>query len=62
MTSNRYWGWGGEDDDMSKRVTGSGLKITRYPVDIARYIYTNYILYIYTKYIFHNVYSAFRKV
>jgi len=34
---NRYWGWGGEDDDMSKRVTGSGLKITRYPVDIARY-------------------------
>ena len=39
MTSHRYWGWGGEDDDMSKRVTDAGLKLIRYPVNIARYYY-----------------------
>ncbi|XP_064629551.1 beta-1,4-N-acetylgalactosaminyltransferase bre-4-like isoform X2 [Lineus longissimus] len=35
--SNKFWGWGGEDDDMSSRVQDSGLHITRYPVNIARY-------------------------
>ncbi|CAI4230194.1 unnamed protein product [Auanema sp. JU1783] len=35
--SNDYWGWGGEDDDLSSRVRLSGLKITRYPASIARY-------------------------
>ena len=34
---NRYWGWGGEDNDMSERVTDAGLKFIRYPVNIARY-------------------------
>uniref|UniRef100_A0AC34R983 Beta-1,4-N-acetylgalactosaminyltransferase n=1 Tax=Panagrolaimus sp. JU765 TaxID=591449 RepID=A0AC34R983_9BILA len=35
--SNDYWGWGGEDDDLSTRVTSSGYKIMRYPAEIARY-------------------------
>ena len=33
-----YWGWGGEDDDMYLRVEKKlRKKITRYPIDIARY-------------------------
>ncbi|KHN84857.1 Beta-1,4-N-acetylgalactosaminyltransferase bre-4 [Toxocara canis] len=35
--SNDYWGWGGEDDDLSTRVTLVGYKISRYPAKIARY-------------------------
>jgi hypothetical protein len=35
--SNDFWGWGGEDDDISTRVTLAGYKISRYPVQIARY-------------------------
>jgi len=35
--SNQFWGWGGEDDDMSKRIRFHGLKITRYKPEIARY-------------------------
>ncbi|KAK6106936.1 N-terminal region of glycosyl transferase group 7 family protein [Brugia pahangi] len=35
--SNSYWGWGGEDDDLSMRVTSAGYKIMRYPSEIARY-------------------------
>lgn len=35
--SNEFWGWGGEDDDMSNRIRHHGLKITRYSPKIARY-------------------------
>ncbi|CAN7937161.1 unnamed protein product [Ixodes hexagonus] len=35
--SNQYWGWGGEDDDMSYRLQHHRLKISRYPANIARY-------------------------
>ncbi|CAL4186109.1 unnamed protein product, partial [Meganyctiphanes norvegica] len=35
--SNRYWGWGGEDDDMWRRITAAGLAVWRYPVNIGRY-------------------------
>uniref|UniRef100_A0A1I7XMT3 Glyco_transf_7C domain-containing protein n=1 Tax=Heterorhabditis bacteriophora TaxID=37862 RepID=A0A1I7XMT3_HETBA len=35
--SNDYWGWGGEDDDLSERVRLAGFKIARYPGKIARY-------------------------
>ncbi|VDD89079.1 unnamed protein product [Enterobius vermicularis] len=35
--SNDYWGWGGEDDDLSTRVHIAGFKISRYPTSIARY-------------------------
>uniref|UniRef100_A0A0N5AH27 Beta-1,4-N-acetylgalactosaminyltransferase n=1 Tax=Syphacia muris TaxID=451379 RepID=A0A0N5AH27_9BILA len=35
--SNDYWGWGGEDDDLSTRVRIGGYKIARYPNSIARY-------------------------
>ncbi|KAH7696505.1 CRE-BRE-4 protein, partial [Aphelenchoides avenae] len=35
--SNDYWGWGGEDDDISSRVSLAGYQISRYPANIARY-------------------------
>ncbi|CAN7937157.1 unnamed protein product [Ixodes hexagonus] len=35
--SNKYWGWGAEDDDIFYRLQHKGLKISRYPADIARY-------------------------
>lgn len=34
---NRYFGWGGEDDDMWNRIGHAGYKVTRYAMDIARY-------------------------
>lgn len=35
--SNVFFGWGGEDDDLYARTVKKGLKITRYPMKIARY-------------------------
>ena len=35
--SNKFWGWGGEDDDMSNRIRHYGYYICRYPVNVARY-------------------------
>ncbi|KAF2343764.1 Galactosyltransferase C-terminal, partial [Trinorchestia longiramus] len=35
--SNRYWGWGGEDDDMFRRVGRHDLPVWRWPADVARY-------------------------
>ncbi|CAN7937156.1 unnamed protein product, partial [Ixodes hexagonus] len=35
--SNEYWGWGAEDDDIYFRLRHSGLSISRYPGNIARY-------------------------
>jgi GT2 family glycosyltransferase len=35
--SNQFWGWGGEDDDMSNRLKHVGFHIARYPMNIARY-------------------------
>ncbi|XP_046353912.1 beta-1,4-N-acetylgalactosaminyltransferase bre-4-like [Haliotis rufescens] len=35
--SNKYFGWGGEDDDMMKRIQLSGLKLSRAPIELARY-------------------------
>ncbi|KAL3272319.1 hypothetical protein HHI36_024268 [Cryptolaemus montrouzieri] len=35
--SNSFWGWGGEDDDMSNRIRHHKLLISRYPPTIARY-------------------------
>ena len=36
--SNMFWGWGGEDDDMSNRLRQKKLYISRYPANIARYL------------------------
>ncbi|KAL5012165.1 hypothetical protein ScPMuIL_010716 [Solemya velum] len=36
--SNIYFGWGNEDNDMYLRMKASGYSITRYPMDIAKYI------------------------
>ena len=36
--SNRFWGWGGEDDDMANRIFANNLYISRYPVAISRYL------------------------
>ncbi|XP_050665794.1 beta-1,4-N-acetylgalactosaminyltransferase bre-4 isoform X2 [Leptidea sinapis] len=35
--SNKYWGWGGEDDDMFYRIKKSNYHIARYKMSIARY-------------------------
>ncbi len=35
--SNSYWGWGGEDDDLSTRIKLKNLKIERPPTKLARY-------------------------
>jgi len=35
--SNMYYGWGGEDDDLSNRIAGAGLRITRFSPSIAKY-------------------------
>ncbi|KAL3881585.1 hypothetical protein ACJMK2_028006 [Sinanodonta woodiana] len=35
--SNHYFGWGGEDDDMFRRILYSKMTVTRYPMTIARY-------------------------
>ncbi|XP_071135927.1 beta-1,4-N-acetylgalactosaminyltransferase bre-4-like [Mytilus edulis] len=34
---NRYFGWGGEDDDMWNRIHNAGYKVIRYAMEIARY-------------------------
>ncbi|XP_045205522.2 beta-1,4-N-acetylgalactosaminyltransferase bre-4-like [Mercenaria mercenaria] len=35
--SNMFFGWGGEDDDFSKRIRLSGLRIVRPSIAVARY-------------------------
>ncbi|XP_042856341.1 beta-1,4-N-acetylgalactosaminyltransferase bre-4-like isoform X2 [Penaeus japonicus] len=35
--SNRYFGWGGEDDDMWDRIHAEGMEVKRYPEYIATY-------------------------
>lgn len=35
--SNKFWGWGGEDDDLFKRISAKGLKLTRPSMQLGRY-------------------------
>ena len=34
--SNMFWGWGGEDDDIRRRINKAGLQLTRYSPLVAR--------------------------
>ncbi|XP_052098692.1 beta-1,4-N-acetylgalactosaminyltransferase bre-4-like [Mytilus californianus] len=34
---NRYFGWGGEDDDMWLRIEKAGFNVSRYSIDVGRY-------------------------
>mgnify|MGYP001811165714 CR=1 FL=1 len=36
-------GWGGEDDDLSRRVVASGFVISRYPLEIGRYTMASHV-------------------
>ena len=36
--SNQFWGWGGEDDNMWRRIRNAGLKVTRYSEDVDRHV------------------------
>ena len=40
--SNSFWGWGGEDDDMSNRIRHANYHISRYPINISRYKMLNH--------------------
>ncbi|XP_062595063.1 beta-1,4-N-acetylgalactosaminyltransferase bre-4-like [Saccostrea cucullata] len=35
--SNKFFGWGGEDDDMFRRLVHHGFNISRYPMAMSRY-------------------------
>ncbi|CAB4035829.1 beta-1,4-N-acetylgalactosaminyltransferase bre-4-like, partial [Paramuricea clavata] len=35
--SNQFWGWGGEDDDLYRRITAKGFKLTRPGMAVGRY-------------------------
>ncbi|XP_042142858.1 beta-1,4-N-acetylgalactosaminyltransferase bre-4-like [Ixodes scapularis] len=35
--SNKFFGWGGEDDDMQRRIKHAGLSVVRWPSSISRY-------------------------
>ncbi|XP_028409000.1 beta-1,4-galactosyltransferase 1-like isoform X2 [Dendronephthya gigantea] len=35
--SNKFWGWGGEDDDLYKRITAVGYSLSRPNIVIGRY-------------------------
>jgi len=35
--SNKFWGWGGEDDDLYNRISARGLELTRPSIRLGRY-------------------------
>lgn len=35
--SNEFWGWGGEDDDLNKRLQAQNMTVLRFPGSVARY-------------------------
>ncbi|XP_069139179.1 uncharacterized protein [Argopecten irradians] len=35
--SNKFFGWGGEDDDLYRRIRNLGISITRYTPDVSSY-------------------------
>ncbi|XP_028325838.1 beta-1,4-galactosyltransferase 3-like isoform X1 [Gouania willdenowi] len=39
---NNYWGWGGEDDDIAKRVSRAGMSISRPSLKVGRYKMINH--------------------
>ncbi|XP_014667720.1 PREDICTED: beta-1,4-N-acetylgalactosaminyltransferase bre-4-like [Priapulus caudatus] len=41
--ANRFFGWGGEDDDTYERLIAYNMSITRWPMHIARYKMLNHV-------------------
>jgi predicted glycosyltransferase involved in capsule biosynthesis len=35
--SNKFWGWGGEDDDMTYRIEKKGFRVFRLAEEVSRY-------------------------
>lgn len=35
--SNEFFGWGGEDDDLQRRIRARGMPVIRWPADLSRY-------------------------
>lgn len=35
--SNEFFGWGGEDDDLQRRIRARGLSVIRWPASVSRY-------------------------
>ncbi|XP_070395910.1 beta-1,4-galactosyltransferase 4-like [Dermacentor albipictus] len=35
--SNEFFGWGGEDDDLQRRIRARGLTVIRWPTSVSRY-------------------------
>ena len=40
--SNKFWGWGSEDDDILKRIQKSGLDMVRISAEVGRYATTKH--------------------
>jgi len=40
--SNQFWGWGGEDDNLFRRIREKGLALVRPPANVARYKMNHY--------------------
>ena len=41
--SNKFWGWGGEDDDMRQRIKSAGLGKKNLTLNTKSFEFTQYI-------------------
>lgn len=59
--SNKFFGWGGEDDDLSNRIQHHHLHLIRYPIDIARYTMMKHVKDVANPQRFKILYSGARR-